>query len=60
MADYYTWPTCESCDRRTDEVVETYSGVVLCEECFEGQKQADADRAYNYARDREMWEANDG
>lgn len=52
----YTTPICESCGKRTDEVVETYSGVVLCEECFEDQKQADADRAYDYARDREMWE----
>lgn len=58
MADYYTWPTCEECGGRTNDVSDAPHGVI-CWVCLDGQRQADADRAYDYARDREMWEAND-
>lgn len=54
----YSWPKCEDCGERTNDVSDTAYGV-LCWECIEGQRQADADRAYDYAKEREMWEAND-
>lgn len=51
MADYYTWPTCESCGERTNDVSDTTEGVI-CWECLDGRRQAQADRDCDYERDR--------
>ena len=49
----YSWPTCEKCGERTNDVSDTERGV-LCWDCLDGERQADADRAYDYERDTRM------
>jgi hypothetical protein len=49
-----------ACDRCGAPDADWHGDDLLCDVCWEGRLQADADRAYDYARDREMWEANDG
>lgn len=49
----YSWPTCESCGERTNDVSDTVHGV-LCWVCLDGERQAQADRDYDYERDTRM------
>jgi len=58
MSEGLKWPgtqNCDLCGEETADLVFTLTGAV-CWKCHDGRMQADADRAYDYARDREMWE----
>lgn len=49
----YSWPMCEKCGERTNDVSDTVRGVI-CWECLDAEAGAQADREYDEWRDRQM------